>query len=248
MLNVRALNAYYGKSHIVRELSFELKPGTVVGLLGRNGVGKTTALRALMGLVKRQGDVTLDGRPIGTLPPNRVSIAGLGYVPQGRLLFPHLTVEENLRLSWHGTRFGTDELARGIDHFPPLKEMLTRKAGTLSGGEQQMVAIGRALLNSPKAILMDEPSEGLSPLFVERVGAIVDQIKRAKVAVLLVEQSLQLAIGACDEICFMEKGAIVNSCTPHSSHLQEMLERYLGVSTAEEPSKIVPQRNTGARK
>ena len=189
-----------------------------------------------MGLVRRRGSVTLDGRPIGALPPDKISIAGLGYVPQGRLLFPHLTVEENLRLAWHGTRFGSDELARGIDHFPPLREMLHRKAGTLSGGEQQMVAIGRALINKPKAILMDEPSEGLSPLFVERVGSIVAQIKATNVATLLVEQSLPLALGVCDQVCFVEKGTIVNSCAPKSPRLQEFLECHLGLSTAKESS------------
>jgi branched-chain amino acid transport system ATP-binding protein len=239
MLNVTGLNAYYGKSHVVRDMSFKLTPGSVVGLLGRNGVGKTTTLRALMGLVKCHGNVTLDGQQISALPPNKVSTAGLGYVPQGRLLFPHLTVEENLRLAWHGTRFGPEELARGIDHFPPLWEILHRKAGTLSGGEQQMVAIGRALVNHPKAILMDEPSEGLSPLFVERVGSIVAQIKAMNVAILLVEQSLQLALGVCDEICFVEKGMIVNSCAPDKAQIQELLERYLGVSSTQEKSASV---------
>ena len=231
MLSVTGLNAYYGRSHIVRDLSFDLTAGSVVGLLGRNGVGKTTALRALMGLVRRLGSVTLNGQSIGALPSNKVSIAGLAYVPQGRLLFPHLTVEENLRLAWHGTRFGPDELARGMDHFPPLREMLHRKAGTLSGGEQQMVAVGRALINGPKAILMDEPSEGLSPLFVERVGSIITQIKATNVAILLVEQSLSLALGVCDKVCFVEKGTIVNSCAPNGPRLQEFLERHLGLNT-----------------
>jgi branched-chain amino acid transport system ATP-binding protein len=241
MLSVAGLNAYYGRSHVVRDLSFELPTGSVVGLLGRNGVGKTTALRAIMGLVRRRGGILLDREPIGALPPNRISIAGLGYVPQGRLLFPHLTVEENLRLAWHGRRFGANDLAQGIEHFPPLREMLGRKAGTLSGGEQQMVAIGRALINMPKAILMDEPSEGLSPLFVERVGTIIAQIKAASVAVLLVEQSLPLALSVCDRVCFMEKGTIVNSCAPNGPQLQKLLERHLGLSTAKEPSESVPE-------
>lgn len=236
MLSVSGLNAYYGRSHVVRDFSLDLPTGAVIGLLGRNGVGKTTTMRALMGLVRRRGDVLLDQQPIGGLPPEKISMAGLGYVPQGRLLFPHLTVEENLRVAWHGARFGPRERGQGIDHFPPLQEMLHRKAGTLSGGEQQMLAIGRALINKPKALLMDEPSEGLSPLFVEHVAAVIAQVKAMKVSVLLVEQSLSLALSVCDRICFMEKGELVNSCAPGDAQLQELLERHLGLSVAKESS------------
>jgi len=232
MLTVSRLNAYYGKSHVVRDLSFEVARGAALGLLGRNGVGKTTTLRALMGLVSRSGGARLDGRELGNLPPHRISRAGLAYVPQGRDLFPHLTVEENLRLAWHGGTFNDEILQRGISHFPPLAEMLRRAAGTLSGGEQQMVAIGRALLNRPAAILMDEPTEGLSPLFQERVGTIIEQIKAMNIAVVLVEQNLGLALKMCDRICFMEKGRIAHAGTADQAGSPELLERFMGVGAS----------------
>lgn len=231
MLSVNELNAFYGKSHVVRGLSFRASTGHVLGLLGRNGVGKTTTMRALMGLVRRNGSVELGGREIGILPPHEVSRAGLAYVPQGRLLFPHLTVEENLRLAFHGTQFGSQALTLGIGHFPPLHDLLHRKAETLSGGEQQMVAIGRALINRPQAILMDEPSEGLSPLFVERVASVISQIK-TDMTIVLVEQSLPLALAACDEICFVEKGSIAHCCSPDDPNMSDLLDRYLGVGVS----------------
>jgi branched-chain amino acid transport system ATP-binding protein len=235
MLTVSHLNAYYGKSHVVRDLSFMARKGRALGLLGRNGVGKTTTLRALMGLVTRNGSASIDERDISALPAHRISRAGLGYIPQGRDLFYHLTVAENLKLAWHGKKFGDKDLHRGIAHFPPLSEMLHREAGTLSGGEQQMVAIGRALLNRPTAILMDEPTEGLSPLFVDRVSAIIREIKAENIAVVLVEQNLALALSVCDDVCFVEKGSIVHSCPVDEAKSPELLERYLGVGVESQP-------------
>lgn len=229
MLTVDGLNAWYGKSQVVNDVAFEVKRGKTLGLLGRNGVGKTTTIRALMGLVTRTGRVTLDGSQLGSLPVYKIARSGLAYVPQGRHLFPHLTVEENLRLAWHGAKFDDDVLERGIGHFPPLSELLNRLAGNLSGGEQQMVAIGRALLNQPSAILMDEPTEGLSPLFQEKVGAVIERIKASNIAVVLVEQNLNLALNTCDEVCFIERGSIVHECSAAEAKSPALLETFLGV-------------------
>jgi branched-chain amino acid transport system ATP-binding protein len=229
MLTVEGLNAWYGKSRVVNDVAFEVQRGKTLGLLGRNGVGKTTTIRALMGLVDRTGRVTLDGNQLGNLPVYKIARSGLAYIPQGRHLFPHLTVEENLRLAWHGAKFDDDALQMGIGHFPPLSELLNRFAGNLSGGEQQMVAIGRALLNQPTAILMDEPTEGLSPLFQEKVGAVIKQIKASNVAVVLVEQNLSLALSMCDEVCFMERGGIAHMCSATEAKSPALLETFLGV-------------------
>ena len=170
----------------------------VVGILGRNGVGKTTTVRAIMGIVpRRQGRIALDGREIQALPANLIARAGVAYVPQGRQLFPHLTVRENLQLAWHGNRFGDAEVQRGIAHFPPLGSLLDRHAGNLSGGEQQMVAIGRALLNAPRAVLLDEPTEGLAPLFVNKVREVIAKLRDEGIAVLLIEQNLHMALSVC---------------------------------------------------
>jgi branched-chain amino acid transport system ATP-binding protein len=229
MLSVEGLNAWYGKSQVVNDVAFKVERGKTLALLGRNGVGKTTTFRALMGLVNRSGSVALDGSQLAGLPAYKIARAGLAYVPQGRDLFPNLTVEENLRLAWHGAKFDNDVLQRGISHFPPLTELLSRLARNLSGGEQQMVAIGRALLNQPAAILMDEPTEGLSPLFQEKVGAVLEQIKASNIAVVLVEQNLNLALSTCDEVCFMERGGIVHKCSAADAKSPELLETFLGV-------------------
>jgi branched-chain amino acid transport system ATP-binding protein len=232
MLTVDRLSAWYGKSQVVNDVAFEVACGKTLGLLGRNGVGKTTTIRALMGLVSRTGQVTLNGSQLGSLPVYKIARSGLAYVPQGRHLFPHLTVEENLRLAWHGAKFDDGVLERGIGHFPPLSELLNRLAGNLSGGEQQMVAIGRALFNQPAAILMDEPTEGLSPLFQEKVGAVIERIKASNIAVVLVEQNLNLALNTCDDVCFMERGSIVHKCSAVEAKSPALLETFLGVGGA----------------
>lgn len=230
MIRVSDLNAWFGKSHVIQGVSLEVGRGKVVGLLGRNGVGKTTSLKAIMGLVpQRSGTVELEGQMVGTLSADRVARAGIGYVPQGRQLFPHLTVYENLKLAWHGRRFDDAALERGIGHFPALRNLLARLAGTLSGGEQQMVAIGRAMLNEPRAILFDEPSEGLSPLFVDTVRALVESLRNRGLAVLLVEQNLKLALRVCHEVNFMEKGTVVYTCPVEEAREGAVVERYLGV-------------------
>ena len=230
MLRVEGLNAWFGKSHIIRDVSFEVMPGTLVGLLGRNGVGKTTTLKAVMGLVpERKGLVELAGEAISGLSADRIARKGIGYVPQGRQLFPHLTIFENLKLAWHGAQFDDEALARGIGHFPPLRDLLKRLAGTLSGGEQQMVAIGRALLNEPRVVLLDEPSEGLSPLYVDKVREVLLSLRDRGLAILVVEQNLRLALGICQSLHFMEKGTVVYACPVEEARGGRVVERYLGV-------------------
>ncbi len=237
MLNVENLHVHFGKSHVVRGVNLKVSSGRVGVILGRNGVGKTTTLKAIIGILPRVGRVELGDVPISNLRPDKIARAGLGYVPQGRQLFPHLSVIENLQLAWHGRRFDSDALQRGISHFPPLQERLGSFAGTLSGGEQQMVAIGRALINRPSAILLDEPSEGLSPLYVENVRAVLSSLRSTGLAIVLVEQNLKLALSLADEVHFMEKGQLVHSCTPEEGKSREALERYLGVSSNHEGSR-----------
>lgn len=240
MLSVRNLNAWYGKSHIVRDLSIEVPRNSIVGILGRNGVGKTTTLKAIMGIVpRRRGDILLDGREIQNLSADRIARAGVAYVPQGRQLFPNLTVRENLQLAWHGNKFGEAELARGISHFPPLERLLERHAGMLSGGEQQMVAIGRALLNSPRAVLLDEPTEGLSPLYVSTVRDVIVKLRELGMAVLLVEQNLNLALAICQRVSFVEKGTIAFECSVEEARRSDVVERYLGVHVDRSPRPSV---------
>jgi ABC-type branched-subunit amino acid transport system ATPase component len=231
MLKVDDLHVRFAKSHVVRGVSFAVPAGRIGAILGRNGVGKTTTLKAIIGIVPRAGQLALGEISISTLRADRIARAGLGYVPQGRQLFPHLSVLENLKLAWHGRKFDDDALERGIAHFQPLRDLLARYAGTLSGGEQQMVAIGRALLNSPKAILLDEPTEGLSPLYVERVQEVVSSLRTAGLAVVLVEQNLKLALRLGDDIHFMEKGVLVHTCSADEARSNQILERYLGVSS-----------------
>jgi branched-chain amino acid transport system ATP-binding protein len=231
VLKVDDLNVWFGKSHVIRGISLQVAPGSILGLLGRNGVGKTTTLRAIMGLLReKRGSVTLEGTDLSAASADRVSRAGVGYVPQGRQLFPHLSVYENLKLAWHGRKFDDRDLERALTYFPRLKELLGRYAGTLSGGEQQMAAVTRALLNSPRALLMDEPSEGLSPLYVNAVRSVIARLKEDRLAILLVEQNLGLALKLCDHVTFVEKGVAMETCSVTQAQERSAFERYLGVS------------------
>ena len=231
MLSITNLNAWYGKSHVVRDLSVR-SAGTPRGRHSRSqrrwkdnddpgDHGNRTPAP--------KGRIALDGREIQALPADRIARAGVAYVPQGRQLFPHLTVRENLQLAWHGDRFGDAEVNRGIAHFPPLGRLLERHAGNLSGGEQQMVAIGRALLNSPRAVLLDEPTEGLAPLFVNTVREVITKLREEGVAVLLVEQNLHMALSVCQYVYFMEKGTIAHECPVEEARTGAVVERFLGV-------------------
>jgi urea transport system ATP-binding protein len=210
MLSVERLDVAYGGSQVLWGVDLEVPNGSVVCLMGRNGVGKTTLLRATMGLLPaRAGRVTFDGADVTRWSPDRRARAGVGYVPQGREIFPHLTVAENLRMAGLGCgrAGGLDE---ALELFPKLSELLSRKGGVLSGGEQQMLAIGRALLTKPKLLMLDEPTEGIQPSIILEIEEAIRRIKtELGLAVLLVEQYLDFAERLADSYVILAKGAVV---------------------------------------
>jgi urea transport system ATP-binding protein len=211
MLSVENLNQYYGGSHILRDLAFEAPTGQVTCLLGRNGVGKTTLLKCLMGLVPaKTGRVVFDGQEITAVPSHARVKAGIGYVPQGREIFPRLTVEENLRMGL-ATRPGSTPIPERIfEMFPVLKQMLKRRGGDLSGGQQQQLAIGRALAFGPKLLILDEPTEGIQPSIIKDIErAIRTLAEEGSMAILLVEQYYDFARSLADQYLLMERGAII---------------------------------------
>jgi urea transport system ATP-binding protein len=210
VLSVERLDAAYGESQVLWGVDLEVPPGRVVCLMGRNGVGKTTLLRAIMGLMPaRGGRVRLDGRDMTDWSPDRRARAGIGYVPQGREIFPHLTVAENLRVPLLGCGRAT-AVEDALDVFPALRPLLGRKGGVLSGGEQQMLAIGRALLTRPRLLLLDEPTEGIQPSIILEIEDAIRRIRAAMgLAVLLVEQYLDFAARLADSYVILAKGAVV---------------------------------------
>jgi urea transport system ATP-binding protein len=211
MLNVENLNQYYGGSHILRNLSFEVPAGKVTTLLGRNGVGKTTLLKTLMGLVTpKTGDIALAGHSILKARPYERVRAGLGYVPQGREIFPRLTVEENLEMGLATRPRGAPIPARIFEMFPVLKQMLRRRGGDLSGGQQQQLAIGRALAIEPKLLILDEPTEGIQPSIIKDIERAIRALAASgDMAILLVEQYYDFARSLADQYLVMERGEIV---------------------------------------
>ena len=211
MLKVDALNQYYGGSHILRNLSFEARVGEVTTLLGRNGVGKTTLLKSLMGLVKvATGSVSFDGRDITHAPSYERVRAGIGYVPQGREIFPRLTVEENLQMGLATRPGNTPVPARIFEMFPVLKQMMKRRGGDLSGGQQQQLAIGRALAFGPRLLILDEPTEGIQPSIIKDIErAIRTLAEEGQMAILLVEQYYDFAESLADQYLLMERGEII---------------------------------------
>ncbi len=211
MLAVAHLNQYYGGSHILRDLSFELQQGQVTALLGRNGVGKTTLLKTLMGLVPAaSGSVRFDGRELGSAPPYVRVRAGIGYVPQGREIFPRLTVAENLDMGLASRPRGASLPARIFEMFPVLRQMLRRRGGDLSGGQQQQLAIGRALAMQPRLLILDEPTEGIQPSIIKDIErAIRTLAATGEMAILLVEQYYDFARSLADQYLVMERGEIV---------------------------------------
>ena len=231
MLKIEALNAHYGASHILQGVDLEVTQGRIAGVLGRNGVGKTTTVRAVMGLVPpSSGRVLLNGKNITGWPPHHVARAGVAYVPEGRLIFPDLTVIENIRVaerqpakSW--------PLPRLFELFPALKEREGNKGAQLSGGEQQMLAIARALVSDPKVLLLDEPSQGLAPLVVRDLAKIIRRLRDDSVTILLIEQNMRLAIAVADEINIMVKGRIAYAASPAQFRVEEdtIRSRYLTV-------------------
>src|SRR5262249_54655953 len=206
MLSVSGLNQYYGGSHILRDVSFEVPAGKVTALLGRNGVGKTTLLKTLMGLVPmRTGQIFFEERDLTRAKPYQRARAGLGYVPQGREIFARLTVEENLRMAAAG-----HIPARIFDLFPVLRQMLGRRGGDLSGGQQQQLAIGRALAMKPRLLILDEPTEGIQPSIIKEIERVIQALAATgEMAILLVEQYYDFARSLADQYLVMERGEIV---------------------------------------
>jgi len=213
MLKIDTLHQYYGGSHILRGLSFEAKVGEITCLLGRNGVGKTTLLRCLMGLVPASdGSIEWEGKPITTLKPQQRVHAGIAYVPQGREIFPRLTVEENLLmgLSRFPAREAREVPAFIYELFPVLEQMKQRRGGDLSGGQQQQLAIGRALASRPRLLILDEPTEGIQPSVIKEIGAVIRRLaERGDMAILLVEQFYDFAEELADQYLVMARGEIV---------------------------------------
>ena len=211
MLKIDNLHQAYGGSHILRGLSFELQKGEVTTLLGRNGVGKTTLLKTLMGLVKpKSGSIPLAGRDITALPPHERVKAGIGYVPQGREIFPRLTVEENLLMGL-ATKPGSAKIPQRIfDMFPVLKQMMHRRGGDLSGGQQQQLAIGRALAMGPSLLILDEPTEGIQPSIIKDIERAIRMLaETGEMAILLVEQYYDFAESLADQYLLMERGEFI---------------------------------------
>jgi len=235
LIEVDEIHTYYGKSHILDGVSLAVGSGEVVGLLGRNGVGKSTTLKAVAGLVHpSRGEVRFEGRPITRLPAHRVARLGIGYVPEDRRIFPLLTVTENLRtgLDRHGmTGARKKELLEKVyAYFPVLAERRGQAGGTLSGGEQQMLAIARAMMLEPKIILLDEPTEGLMPRMVSQIREIIDVLHREQVAVLLVEQNVPLTLDASQRIYILEKGVVRHHAPATALRVDDaVIHQYLGV-------------------
>ena len=254
LLSLNSVETYIGGSRILRGVDLEVRAGEVVALMGRNGVGKTTTLRAITGVLPvRSGAITFGGQRIDLLPPDARARAGIGYVPQGRDIFPHLTVEENLHVGLvvHGRRGAAARAAldRVYTLFPVLKEMLSRKGGVLSGGQQQQLAIGRALLTDPKLLILDEPTEGIQPSIIEQIGDTLKKLKdeglghnysqevqnavkglkaEGKLAILLVEQFVDFCRDCADRFYAMDRGAVVVS-GPIAALTDEVVKEHLQV-------------------
>jgi branched-chain amino acid transport system ATP-binding protein len=211
MLTLLGLNTHYGASHILQGVDLELPKGRIAGLLGRNGVGKTTTVKTIMGLVPPSaGSVALDGQVITAWPPHRIARAGVAYVPEGRLIFPDLTVIENIKVAERSPARAWP-IPRLLELFPSLRERQANRGSQLSGGEQQMLAVARALVSDPKVLLLDEPSQGLAPLVVRELAQVIRHLRDQGVTILLIEQNMKLAEAIADELHIMVKGRIVYS-------------------------------------
>jgi branched-chain amino acid transport system ATP-binding protein len=235
LLSLRNVHVHIGKLHILQGVSLEVKPGESAALLGRNGVGKTTTLRAIMGLVKSNGAIRFGEFDLSSCPAHLISGQGIGYVPQGRGIFPNLSVLENLNIAITGKRDHERE-DYVFTCFPRLKERLKQAGNTLSGGEQQMLAIARCLMMRPKLIILDEPTEGIMPRLVSQIRREIHRINQSGVSILLVEQNVETALKLCSNVFLMEKGAIVHSGASHELKTQpEIVQRYLGLSQELQP-------------
>jgi branched-chain amino acid transport system ATP-binding protein len=230
VLEVEDVHTYYGVSHVLQGISLRVGEGEALGILGRNGMGKTTLIRSIIGFTPpRRGAVRLRGDDITRWPPYRMVAAGLALVPQGRRVFHSLTVRENLDVARRVGGRWTRERVEAL--FPRLAERARSRAGSLSGGEQQMLAIGRALMTDPRLLLLDEPTEGLAPLLVREVGRVLGELRRSGLSILLVEQNLPLALAVVDRVHILSRGQIVHSARPDELAADEAVKsRYLGVT------------------
>jgi branched-chain amino acid transport system ATP-binding protein len=231
MLSVEEIHTYYGDSHILQGVSLKINGGEAVALLGRNGVGKTTTINSIIGFTPpRRGRISFRSQDITRWPSHRIARLGLGLVPQGRGIFPTLTVRENMTLANRNAQNGGWTLERVLETFPSLQNRLKNLGSQLSGGEQQMLAIARALMTNPDLLLLDEPSEGLAPLIVAEIERIVRQLQAENLSILLVEQNLSFALGVADRVYVLNKGRTVFEGTPADLQAQEEIMRhYLGV-------------------
>jgi branched-chain amino acid transport system ATP-binding protein len=231
VLRLEDVHTYYGESHILKGVSLEIKRGELITLLGRNGAGKTTTLRSIMGIVPpRQGAITFDGINICGQKPHKIASLGVGFVPEERMIFPSLSVLENLSLPSRGGRKGLWDLEKIYHYFPVLRERAQHKGSQLSGGEQQMLAIARVLTMDLKLILLDEPTEGLAPLLVWDIATILEEIRKSGITILLVEQNTRFATGISDKHDILYNGRIVYEGTNEEFKAdEEVQKRYLGV-------------------
>ena len=235
MLRLQDVQAFYGKSHVLHGVTLEVDGGQVVGLLGRNGVGKSTTLKAIMGLVAVQsGSISFAGQDLRRQKPYRIPRLGIGYVPEDRRIFPRLTVLDNLRTGFDrpGASDGRREqlLEQAYASFPRLKERQQQMAGTLSGGEQQMLAIARAMMLDPQIILLDEPTEGLMPRLVGQIREIIEVLRQTSVSILLVEQNVPMTLAVSDRVYLMERGAIRHDAPAGELSVDDaVIHKYLGV-------------------
>ena len=230
-LGISGIDTYYGDSHVLHGVGFALQPGRLLGLLGRNGAGKTTCMATIMGFLRpRHGAITLFGENVAGLAPEAIARKGICLVPQGRRVFRSLSVRENLDVARQPRESGTWTLDRVFSLFPHLKERHAQMAGSLSGGEQQMLAIGRALMGNPRVLLMDEPSEGLAPQIVHEVGRTIAQLKAEGLSIVLVEQNIKLTLDLADDVVIVNTGRIVFSGTAAETRTNDrVIAQHLGV-------------------
>lgn len=230
MLEVKDIHTYYGDSYILQGVSLKVDQRSVLGILGRNGVGKTTLIRSIIGFTPaRRGKIIFKGLDITYTHPHKIAKMGIGLVPQGRRVFKSLTVEENLTVTAMNRGYGWSiESIHSL--FPVLKSRAKQKAGKLSGGEQQMLATARALRNEPDLLLMDEPSEGLAPLLVKKLGEVIQELKVKGLSLLMIEQHFAFAVRFSDHVCVMSKGRIVHDSLPEDlQHNEAIKDQYLGL-------------------